>query len=45
VVSKRRGQQVIYAINEDGVRGLALEFFRNFDCCKGIAIPSLGRKR
>ncbi len=45
VVSKRRGQQVIYAINEDGIRALALDFFRNFDCCRGISIPSLGRKR
>jgi ArsR family transcriptional regulator, arsenate/arsenite/antimonite-responsive transcriptional repressor len=33
VNAKRRGQQVIYSINEDTLRDKALAFFAGFECC------------
>jgi ArsR family transcriptional regulator len=33
VTAKRRGQQVIYAINEETLRNKALLFFGGFECC------------
>ncbi len=33
VTAKRRGQQVIYAVNEETLRDKALAFFLGFECC------------
>jgi ArsR family transcriptional regulator len=41
VVAKRRGQQVIYAINEETLRDKAILFFAGFECCA----TTLARKK
>jgi ArsR family transcriptional regulator, arsenate/arsenite/antimonite-responsive transcriptional repressor len=41
VIAKRRGQQVIYAINEETLKDKALGFFGSFECCT----PVMARKK
>ena len=41
VIAKRRGQQVIYAINEEILKDKALGFFGGFECCT----PAMARKK
>jgi DNA-binding transcriptional ArsR family regulator len=41
VIAKRRGQQVIYAINEETLKDKALGFFSGFECCA----PAVARKK
>jgi DNA-binding transcriptional ArsR family regulator len=36
VTAKRRGQQVIYAINEENLKNKALMFFGGFECCSTV---------
>ncbi len=45
LVSKRRGQQVIYALNEDGLREDALGYFRAFECLKPLIAAAPGKKK
>lgn len=45
VVCKRRGQQVIYAINEDGFRDELVGFLRNVDCVKPMIGPVPAKKK
>ena len=35
VNAKRRGQQVMYSLNEDTLRDKTLSFFLGFECCAG----------
>ncbi len=41
VSSKRRGQQVFYAVNEETLRDKALGFFGGLECC----VPMIARKK
>lgn len=34
VTSRRKGQQVIYSLNEEALRDKGLGFFESFECCK-----------
>jgi DNA-binding transcriptional ArsR family regulator len=43
VVSRRKGPQVIYAINEEGLRDRALGFFEGFECCKSGGKKTSGK--
>ncbi len=45
LVSKRRGQQVIYSINEDGLREDTLGFFRNIECLKPLIAAAPQKKK
>lgn len=45
LISKRRGQQVIYALNEEGLREDALGYFRGFECLKGIIGAAVSKKK
>ena len=45
VVSKRRGQQVIYAINEDGFREDLVGFLRSVECIKPMIGPAPAKKK
>ena len=45
VVSKRRGQQVIYAINEDGFREDLVGFLRSVECLKPMIGPAPAKKK
>jgi ArsR family transcriptional regulator len=40
VRAKRQGQQVIYSLDEDGLRELGLGFFVAFDCCREMLKPT-----
>ena len=45
VISKRRGQQVIYAINEDGFREDLIGFLRSVECVKPMIGPLPAKKK
>ncbi len=36
VTSRREGQQIYYALDEEGLRGCVTQFFSRFSCCAAL---------